>query len=155
MGKVSSPPVPVLLYVVCTCLLRCLINLARSSGSWTALSFRAVGIRGNCLFFGLPVGVAVADLELNLECVKRNVLVFCSITVSFVACVDNSYDIPGWNVAVRVKHGSMFRRRQRAMTGGTLRPSAIPKARRVHRCCTMRPVAHHSSMNIVLGITDI
>lgn len=72
-----SPPIPVLLYV-CTCLLRCLMNLARSSRSWTALSFRAEGIRGSCLFFGLPVGVAVADLELNLEKinVENSVLVF-------------------------------------------------------------------------------
>lgn len=62
---------PVLLYV-CTCLLRCLMNLARSSRSWAALSFRADGIRGSCLFFGLPVGVAVADLELNLEEKGRN-----------------------------------------------------------------------------------
>lgn len=62
-----------MLLYVCTCLLRCLMNLARSSRSWAALSFRAEGIRGSCLFFGLPVGVAVADLELNLEEVKISV----------------------------------------------------------------------------------
>lgn len=64
-------------------------------------------------------------------------------------------NLPGWNEAVRVGHGSVLGRGQRAMTGGTLRPSSVSKARRIHGRCTVRPVAHHSSMNIVLGIERI
>lgn len=64
------------------------MNLARSSRSWAALSFRAEGIRGSCLFFGLPVGVAVADLELNLE--KINVKIIPSPSIHRFSLVRSS-----------------------------------------------------------------
>lgn len=36
------------------------------------------------------------------------------------------------------------------MTGGTLRPSSVSDTRRVHRCCAVRPMTHHSPMDLVL-----
>lgn len=159
--EASSPPVPVLLYI--DCLLRCLMNLARSSRSCATLSFKAAGIWGSWRFFGDPVGVAVADLEPNLNKDGRKIRILSvhpllqSDTSSLTRRANRKsfrryISLPrSVNVSVRVGNGSVLRRRQGTMTGGTLRSSSVSDARRVHRSRAVRPVTHHSPMDVVLG----
>lgn len=60
------------------------------------------------------------------------------------------YNIPCWHVAMRIRHGSVLRRRERTMPRWTLGSAAITNVRRVHRRCTVRSVAHHSSRRFLL-----